>query len=206
LNRPLPPQHKRPATFGVAEPFLISVMVSFWAAIALALPVILWQAWAYFAPAVAEHTQRRILGFVLFATFLFACGISFAYFVALPAAVHFLTTYDQEQFNILIRARDYYNFVMLVLMAVSIVFLLPIFVLALARIGILPSRKLRRNRRIGYVVVAAIAVALPGVDPVTTTFEMVPLLVLFESSIWLAVFMERRWREEREAEAAESVS
>jgi sec-independent protein translocase protein TatC len=213
LNAPLPntkpsasgaPIPFKPATFGVAEPFMISIMVSFWAAIALALPVILWQAWSFFAPAISEHSQRRILGFVLFATALFACGLAFGYFIALPAAVHFLTNYDSEQFNILIRARDYYTFVMLVLMAVGIVFLMPIVVLALARLGILPSRKLRRNRRIGYVVVAAIAVALPGVDPVTTTMEMIPLLVLFELSIWLAVFFDRRWQAEAEAEAGEA--
>jgi len=207
LNAPLPPNHRRPATFGVAEPFVISIMVSFWAAVAIALPVILWQAWSFFAPAISEHSQRRILGFVLFATSLFVCGLAFAYFIALPAAVHFLTNYDSEQFNILIRAKDYYTFVLLVLMAVGIVFLMPIVILALARLGILPSRKLRRNRRIGYVVVAAIAVALPGVDPVTTTMEMIPLMVLFEASIWLAVFFDRKWQREAEArEAAEPAS
>jgi len=202
LNAPLPEQNRRPATFGVAEPFLVSVMISFWAAVALVLPVILWQLWAFFAPAFAEHTQRRILGFVLFATVLLVAGLAFGYFVALPAAVHFLTNYDKEQFNILIRARDYYNFVLLVLMAVGVVFELPIFVLALARLGIVPSSKLRRNRRIGYVIVAALAVALPGVDPVTTILEMVPLMVLFELSIWLAVFFDRRWAREREAREA----
>jgi sec-independent protein translocase protein TatC len=207
LNAPLPEDHKKPATFGVAEPFLISVMVSFWAAIAIALPVILWQMWSFFSPAISEHHQRRILGFVAVATALFVIGVAFGYFIALPAAVHFLTTYDSDQFNILIRAKDYYNFVLLVLISVGVVYLLPIFVLALARLGILPPSKLRRNRRIGYVVVAALAVALPGVDPVTTTMEMIPLLVLFEASIWLAVLFERRWAREAEAtEAADPVS
>jgi hypothetical protein len=143
----------------------------------------------------------RQLG-VLFATGLFVAGLAFGYFVALPAAVGFLTSYDSDQFNILIRARDYYNFVLLVLMSVGIVFLLPIFVLALARLGILPSSKLRRNRRIGYVTVAALAVALPGVDPVTTTMEMIPLMVLFELSIWLAVFFDRRWQSQAESSEA----
>ncbi len=108
-------------------------------------------------------------------------GLAFGYFIALPAAVHFLTDYDSSHYNILIRARDYYSFVITVLFAVAIVFELPIFVLGLARLGILPSSKLRRNRRIGYVLVAALAVALPGVDPVTTLLEMAPLMVLFES-------------------------
>jgi sec-independent protein translocase protein TatC len=121
-------------------------------------------------------------------------GIMFGYFIALPAAVHFLTDYDSSHFNIQIRARDYYSFVVTVLFAVAIVFELPIFVLGLARLGIVPAAKLRRNRRIGYVIVAAVAVALPGIDPVTTLLEMAPLMVLFEASIWLAVFFDRRWR------------
>jgi sec-independent protein translocase protein TatC len=202
LNAPLPEANKKPATFGVAEPFITSVMISFWAAVALALPVILWQLWAFLAPAFSEQTQRQIVAFVLFATALLAAGLTFGYFVALPAAVHFLTNYDKEQFTILIRARDYYNFVLLVLMAVAVVFQLPIFVLALARLGIVPSAKLRRNRRIGYVIVAALAVALPGVDPVTTILEMVPLMALFELSIWLAVFFDRRWARQAQARAA----
>jgi sec-independent protein translocase protein TatC len=202
LNAPLPEENKRPATFGVAEPFLTAVIVSLWAAAALALPVLLWQFWSFFAPALHEHTQRRVLGWVAFGTTLFVGGILFAYYVVLNAAVSFLTNFDKEQFNILIRAKDYYSFVLWVLVAVAVVFELPIFVLALARLGILPSRKLRRNRRIGYVIVAAIAVALPGVDPVTLMFTMIPLLVLFELSIWLAVFMDRRWQ--ADADAAEA--
>jgi sec-independent protein translocase protein TatC len=67
---------------------------------------------------------------------------------------------------------------------------------------VLTTAKLRRNRRIGYVIVAALAVALPGVDPVTTMLEMVPLMILFELSIWLSVFFERRWRAREAAREA----
>jgi sec-independent protein translocase protein TatC len=69
---------------------------------------------------------------------------------------------------------------------------LPIFILALVRLGVLETSTLRRNRRLGYFIVAVIAVLLPGIDPVTTTFEMVPLMVLYEASIWLSVLVERR--------------
>jgi sec-independent protein translocase protein TatC len=202
LNRPLPKDLRKPATFGVAEPFITSFMVSFWAAILLAFPVWLWQVWSFLAPAFKEHSQRIIAGFTAFAGCLMIGGIAFGYFVALPAAVHFLTDYDSSHYNILIRARDYYSFVITVLFAVAVVFQLPIFVLGLARLGIVPSAKLRRNRRIGYVLVAALAVALPGIDPVTTLFEMAPLLVLFETSIWLAVFFEKRWKARAAAEEA----
>ena len=192
LNRPLPTHVARPTTFGVAEPFLTVMKISLFGALLLATPVLLWQLWAFFAPAIDAHQERRILSFVLAATGLLVAGMVFGYFVALPAAVKFLTNFDKKQFNILIRAKDYYSFVTMVLLAMGIVFELPIFILALVRLGILTSRQLRKNRRMGYFVVAAIAVALPGVDPVTTCIEIAPLWVLFEASIQLSRIVERR--------------
>ncbi len=194
LNEALPVGRRHPITLGVAEPFMTSIKVSLYAGFALALPVLLWQAWSFFAPALAEGTQLALGWFVVVATLLFAGGVVFAYRLALPAAVHFLTNYDSGLYDIQVRASSYYSFALLVLLAVGLVFELPIFILGLVRLGVTTSAKLRRNRRIGYVAVAALAVALPGIDPVTTAFEMVPLVVLYESSIWLSVFFERRWR------------
>lgn len=194
LNQPLPAGRRKPVTFGVTEPFMTSLKVSLYAGFALALPVILWQIWAYLAPAFRKDTERALLGFVAVATLLFAVGVGFGYTVALPAAVHFLTSYDASVYNIQVRASSYYSFALLSLLAVGLVFELPIFILALVRLGITSAAKLRRNRRIGYATMAALAVALPGVDPVTTAFEMVPLMLLFECSIWLSVAFERRWQ------------
>lgn len=194
LNQPLPANKRKPVTFSVAEPFLTSVMVSLYAGFLLALPVVLWQFWSFLAPAFQEHTQRLVAGLVTFATILGAGGLAFAYFVALPAAVHFLTNFDNNLYNIQIRARDYYSFASLVLLAVTVVFEVPIVILGLVRIGVLTTHRLRRNRRVGYVLMAALAVALPGVDPVTTTLEMIPLMILFEGSIWMSLFFDRRWK------------
>jgi sec-independent protein translocase protein TatC len=194
LNQPLPPGRRKPVTFGIAEPFMTSLKVSLCAGFALALPIVLWQVWAFLAPAVRRSTERVLVGFVAFASILFAAGVAFGYEIALPAAVRFLTNYDSTIYNIQIRASSYYSFAVLVLLSVGIVFELPIFMLTLVRLGITSSTKLRRNRRIGYVAMAALAVALPGVDPVTTVFEMAPLMALYEASIWLAVFFEKRWR------------
>ncbi len=202
LNQPLPPAKRKPVTFSVAEPFLTSFMVSLYAGFLGAMPVILYQVWSFLAPAFEEHTQRIVASFVAFASLLLAGGVAFGYYVALPKAVHFLTDFDSSLYNIQIRARDYYSFASLVLLATAVTFELPIFILALVRLGVLTTAKLRRNRRIGYVLMAALAVALPGVDPVTTTFEMLPLMVLFEASIWLSVFFERRWKTEAAAREA----
>jgi sec-independent protein translocase protein TatC len=192
LEHALPPKHRHLLTLGVAEPFLTSIWVSLWAGFLIALPVVLWQLWSFLAPAFEEHAQRLVASFVLLSTALLAFGLAFGYFVALPAAVHFLTNYDNNLFNVQIRARDYISFSMAVLLAVALVFELPIFVLALVRLGVLTTRQLRHNRRIGYFIVAVIGVLLPGIDPVTTAIETIPLWVLYELSIWLSVLVERR--------------
>ena len=106
--------------------------------------------------------------------------------------MHYLTNYDKSLYDIRIRAKDYYSFATMVMLSMAIVFELPIFILALVRLGVLTSARLRKERRIGYFVVACIAVALPGVDPFTTIIEAIPLLFLFEASIWLSVLMEKR--------------
>src|SRR4051812_12257798 len=156
LNRPLPAHVGKPITLGVAEPFLTVMKISLYGALVLAAPVILWQFWGFFAPAVEERQERRVLYFVLSATGLLAGGIVFGYFVALPAAVHFLTNFDSTEFNIQLRAKDYYGFTTMVLLAMGIVFELPVFVLSLVRLGILSTRQLRSNRRIAYFLIAIV--------------------------------------------------
>jgi sec-independent protein translocase protein TatC len=192
LARPLP-DDKRLVTFGVTEPFFTSIKVSFYAAFAASLPIVLWQLWSFLAPAIDETAQKVVAIFVAIATGLMAAGIAFGYFVVLPRALTFLTNYDDELYDIQVRASYYYGFVSLALIGMAIVFELPIFVLALVRLRVLTADRLRKNRRMGMFLVVIVAVLLPTVDPVSLAFEALPLLALFEASIWLAVFMERRW-------------
>ena len=91
-----------------------------------------------------------------------------------------------------IQAKAYYSFTATVLLGIVLVFELPMFVLGLVSIGVLSSATLRKNRRLGYFVVAVIALGLPGPDPVTTGLELLPMWALFEGSIWLAALFERR--------------
>ena len=194
LNKPIPADKRdQLTTFGVAEPFLTSFKISLMAGIALAFPLLLWQFWSFFAPAVQESLQRKVASAVTFASVLLGGGIAFGYFIVLPKAVHFLTHYDEEHFNIQLRAKDYYSFATTVLLGCGVVFELPVFILGLVRLGILTPAQLRKNRRLGYFLVAVVAVLLPGIDPITTMFETVPLWILFEGSIWLSVFFEKRW-------------
>jgi sec-independent protein translocase protein TatC len=180
-------------TLGVTEPFTTSLKVSFYAALAICLPVLLWQVWAFLAPAVDHQTQRVISVLVAFSTVLFACGIAFSYAVVMPKALTFLVGYDSDLYDVQIRASYFLSFVTVMLLASGVAFLMPIFILGLVRLGVVSSTKLRRNRRIGIVAMLAFAILLPTVDPVSLALEVVPLIVLFELSIWLAVLMERRW-------------
>jgi sec-independent protein translocase protein TatC len=116
----------------------------------------------------------------------------FGYDLLLPRALHFLTGYDTEHFRIMIRATSYFSFVTAILVGVVCVFETPLVILAAVNLGLLTSKSLRRNRRKGYFIVAVVALALPGPDPVTTMLELLPMWILFEGSIWLAVLAERR--------------
>jgi sec-independent protein translocase protein TatC len=202
LTGPLP-DDKQLVTLGVTEPFTTSVMVSIVVAIGLVLPVLLWQIWAFLAPAVAPQFERIALVFVTLATALFACGVAFMYYVVLPRALEFLTNYDDELYDIQIRASYYYNFVALLLLGGGLAFLLPIFVLALVRLRVLTSRRLRENRRYAFVILLIFAALLPTVDPVSLAFEIIPLMLLFELSIWLSALLERRWQPAWDRELAE---
>ena len=204
LNRPLDHAHIKPVTLGVAEPFMTSIKVSLFAAFGVALPVITWQVWGFFAPAFSRGSKASLAGFFSVATVLFVGGLAFGYFIALPSAVKFLTGYDSTLYEVQVRAQDYYTFSAMAIIACAIVFELPVMLLALVRFGVLPIEKLRGNRRIGYVCVAVIGVALPGVDPVTTFIEMIPLWILYEATVWVAIVLDKRWsRQKAIADAAE---
>src|ERR1700749_1888244 len=183
---PLPSNHDRLITFGVTEPFTTTLTVSAYGAIVLALPVILWQLYAYVLPAFSEAEKRVILPILLLFPLLFLAGIAFAYFVVMPAAVHFLLNFNDDQFNVQVRARDYYSFFSMTEIACGLIFQLPLAIIAVTRLGIVSVAQLTSNRRYAYLVIAIVPAALPGVDPVSMLIEMVPLLVLYELSIVLA--------------------
>jgi sec-independent protein translocase protein TatC len=192
LTHALPADHRHLTTLTIGEPFLTSMWLSLYAGFVVALPVIIWQAWSFFLPAFDRQHERMLRIFVLIATALLVVGLLFGYYLALPAAAHFLTGYDSDQYTVLLRARDYIGFASKVLVAMAVVFELPLFVVGLTRIGIITTGQLRKTRRVGYFAVCCVGVALPGVDPVTTILETLPLLVLYEASIWTSVLLDRR--------------
>jgi len=188
LNR----QNGELITLTPGEGFMTSLWLSIYFGLILAMPVIFWQIWQFFVPAVDKQHAKLIKYFVFVAWILAAIGIIFGYYIVLPAALHFLLGYDNGTYTGNLQARPFLTFCTHVLFAMALIWELPLFVLGLTRLGILKTDQLRKNRRLGYFIVACLAVALPGVDPVTVTLETLPLMILFECSIWLSVLLDRR--------------
>lgn len=187
VNGPLP-AGKVPATFAVSEAFMATLTVSSYAALIVTSPLIVYEIWAFIVPALSAGEKRVAKPLVIMTPALFVAGCVFGYLVVLPPAVNFLLGFNAEQFNVLLRASDYYSFFGLTVLAMGLLFELPLAVLIATRVGLVTPDQLRANRRYGLVVIAVIAMLLPGVDPVSMLIEMVPLLVLFEFSIWLSVW------------------
>jgi sec-independent protein translocase protein TatC len=186
-------QHERLTTLSPLENFTTVLWVSIYFGVALSLPIILWQVWAYFVPALHKDKLKLVKWLAALATVLAVSGVAFGYFIVLPHALKFLTDFDSAQFNNILQAKPYLGFCVHVLLAMLIVFELPVFMVGLNRLGIMTTDKLRKNRRMGYFACGVVGMAVaPSVDPVTTTLQAVPLFVLFELSIILCAFLDRR--------------
>src|ERR1044072_5097428 len=183
---PLPDDHKQLITFGVTEPFTTTVTVATYGALILSLPILLHQLYPSIPPALIDRERRVVLPVLLAAPLLFLAGLAFAYFVVMPAAVNFLLDFNDGQFNIQVRARDYYSFFSMTMLAGGVVFQMPLAILAVTRLGIVSVAQLRANRRYAYLGIALLAAALPGVELISMLIQMVSLLALYELSILLA--------------------
>lgn len=176
----------KPFSFGVTEQFTTTFTMAAYAAILLALPLILYHLYAFVLPAFSPTERKVALPLLLMVPFLFIGGVLFGYYVVLPPAIDFLLSFNSDEFTTAVRARDYYSFVALSLIALGLLFQIPVAVLALTRLGITTPAGLRRNRRYAILGCAVLAALLPTIDPVTMLLEMVPLVILYELSILLA--------------------
>jgi len=179
-------------TLGVAEPFTATITIAFYAALLLAMPLLLYQAYAFILPAFSPKERKVALPLMLMVPVLFALGVLFGYFVVLERAVEFLQNFNDDSFDILLQAKDYFKFAVFFLVGIGFLFQIPVGVLAVTRLGIFTPKQLAKNR--GYVILAIAvlaAVATPTPDPITMTLAMGPLIVLFELSILLARWIDR---------------
>jgi sec-independent protein translocase protein TatC len=188
------PAGVRPVTLGIGEPFSQTVIVSAYFALLLALPVVLWQLYAFITPAFTPRERRVATPLLTLAPLLFVLGLVFGYFVVLPGAVSFLLHFNATSFDTLVQASSYYQFILFTMLATGLFFEIPIAVVGLNRAGILSTRQLRKHRRYAVVAIAALALLLPGSDPVTTLLELIPMLALYEVSILSTAALEHRDR------------
>jgi sec-independent protein translocase protein TatC len=188
-----PPQGDRPVTLGIGEPFTTTVTVSLVFALIISLPFLLIQAYAFLTPALAPEQQRSIKPLTFAVPGLFIAGVAFGYFVVVPAAVRFFQNFNSDQFNVLVQASQYYKFAATTMLAMGLLFQVPIAILAITRGGIITPRQLRRHRRYAIAACAALAAFLPG-DAITMLLETLPLYLLFELGVLLADIVDRRAR------------
>jgi sec-independent protein translocase protein TatC len=187
------PTGDKPVTLGIGEPFATTVTISFVFGLILALPFVLHQAYSFLIPALAPQERRQVLPLVVSVPFLFIAGVLFGYFVVLPAAVHFFQNFNSSQFNVLVQANQYYKFAGTILLAMGLLFQVPVGILGVTRAGLISPRRLRRNRRYAVLACGAVAAVLPG-DAITLLLETVPLYLLFEIGVLLASLADRRAR------------
>jgi sec-independent protein translocase protein TatC len=181
-----------PITIGVGEPFTTTLTVCFYFAILFTLPVLLYELYAFVIPALSTTERKVAVPIMISAPILFVVGVVFTYLVVLPAAISFLQGYNSNYFNALVQAKPLYSFEVLTMGAVGLAFQMPLALLALQRIGVINGSTLTRNWRYATVIIAVIAAAMPGADPVTTGLETLPLVLLFLASIVMLKIADRR--------------
>src|SRR5271163_5096079 len=184
------PEGNKPVTLGIGEPFTTTIGVSLLFAFILALPVILYELYGFVLPAFSPEQQRIASSLVLSIPLLFVAGVTFGYFVVLPSALRFFQNFNSGEFNVLVQANQYYHFAAVTLLAMGLVFQVPVGILAATRSGIVTPRQLRHNRRYAILGCGGVAAFLPG-DAITLLLETVPLYLLFEASVLLATIAER---------------
>lgn len=181
-----------PVTLGPAEPFTTTLTVSFYFAVLLSLPLLLYEAYAFLLPALTRSERRVALPLMLMAPALFVAGVVFAFLIVLSPAIHFLQGYNSQNFDNIVQAKQLYDFEIMVMAGIGLAFQLPLALLGLDYLGVLNSRTLVRQWRYAVILIAVIAAALPGPDPVTTALEMAPLVLLYLFSIVLLKLADRR--------------
>lgn len=169
-----------------AEGFFTSVKLSLWAAFVLTVPVILYQGWAFAAPAVGELGRVFTYITIALASSLFLAGVAFGYLVTLPVAMDFLLSWNEESFEEIITGNYYLSFATRLLIAFGIAFELPAATYVGARMGLIDAPMLRQYRKHALVVIAIGSAMLTPPDPFSMLLMMVPLVGLYEASIFIA--------------------
>ncbi|MFA4913928.1 MAG: twin-arginine translocase subunit TatC [Burkholderiaceae bacterium] len=200
------PQGTRMIATGVITPFMVPVKVTLMAAFVVALPIVLYQAWAFVAPGLYRHEKRLALPLIVSSTLLFIAGMAFCYFVVFRTVFHFIAGFAPQSITPAPDIEAYVSFVMTMFMAFGVTFEVPVAVVLLVRTGLVSLDKLKASR--GYVVVGAFVIAAVVTPPdVVSQFMLaVPLCLLFEVGLLFARGITPKPRNEEEEAEERSVS
>jgi sec-independent protein translocase protein TatC len=174
------------------ESFTLYVTVSMYAAIALAVPFLLLQVWGFISPALYKHERAYVTPFILLSSISFIVGAAFAYYVLFPPAVRYLLGLG-EDFRLLLRATDYFDFITIIMLAMGIIFQMPAVTYVLARIGLISASMLLNSWKLAVVVILIVAALVsPTGDIPNMMLFAAPMIVLYIFSIGIAWFFGRK--------------
>jgi sec-independent protein translocase protein TatC len=189
---------------GLPEAFFIYIKIAFFASLFLTSPYIFYQIWRFIAPGLYAAEKRHVIPFVLSSTFLFVAGVLFGYYLALPPAFEFFVAFSSDFLKPMISFREYLSFSLKMLLAFGISFELPVFIFFMARLGIVNTKMLRKQRRYAILIIFIVAAILtPSPDAFSQILMAIPLMVLYEISIFLSKYAEKK-RVEADPESPES--
>lgn len=182
------------------EPFTLYVTVALYTAIAISIPFLLWQIWGFISPALYRHERSYVTPFILLSSISFVIGAAFAYYVLFPPAVKYLLGLGSD-FQLMLRATDYLDFIILIMLAMGFIFQMPAITYVLARIGLVSASLLVKSWKIAIVVILIVAaVVSPTGDIPNMMLFATPMMGLYIISIFIAWFFGRRRQNDSEAE------
>jgi sec-independent protein translocase protein TatC len=180
------------------ESFTLYVTVSLYAAIALSVPFLLWQIWGFISPALYKHERRYVTPFIGLSTISFVIGAAFAYYILFPPAMSYLLGLGQD-FNLMLRATDYFDFITLIMLAMGLIFQMPAITYVLARIGLVSAKFLLGAWKFAIVIILIVAAVIsPTGDIPNMMLFAAPMMVLYVVSIIIAAFFGRKREKEPE--------
>lgn len=208
ITRPLADVLPKTSTMvftGLPEAFFIYMKIAFFASLFITSPFTLYQIWKFISPGLYKSEKKYVIPFVASSSLLFIGGILFGYYIALPPAFKFFLEFSSDFLKPMISFREYLSLILKFLLAFGVCFELPVFIFFMAKIGIVNAAMLRKQRRYAILIIFIVAAILtPSPDALSQIIMAVPLMFLYEISIFLAKFAQRKRNKEKGATEEES--
>ena len=198
-STPEPSADERLIVTTAVESFTLYVTVSLYSAIAISVPLLLWQIWGFISPALYKHERSYVTPFILLSSISFVVGAAFAYYVLFPPAIRYLLGLG-EDFRLLLKASDYFDFITIIMLAMGLIFQMPAITYVLARIGLVTAGLLVRSWKVSLIVILIVAaVVSPTGDIPNMMLFAAPMMMLYVVSIFIAWFFGKRRQTDSEA-------